>query len=119
MNHRRPLEPCICLELERDLGRFSHPGNLEQVQLFLCKHQTLLWLHPSLPDANQPWHGEGNRRARAEPRAAPDPRTEQGTVRMGQPHAPTLHKDMEQAIPLPRCSGSCTAAIAAVSTILT
>lgn len=46
MNHRWPLEPSVCLELERDLGPFSHPGNLEQVQLFPCKHRALLWLHP-------------------------------------------------------------------------
>lgn len=55
----------------------------------------------------------------AESEAAPDPQTEQGAVRRGEPHAPTLHKGTDLVIPLPHSSGPCTAAIAAASTTLT
>lgn len=96
MNHRRPLEQSICLELERDLGRFSHPGNLEQVQLFPCKHQAFLWLHPSLMPTSL-----GMERAPppagAEPGAASGHRVSRGSED-GEPHAPTLHKDPDLAI---------------------
>lgn len=107
MKHHQRLEPSICLELERGLGQLSHPGSLERVQLFpaIAKPSALIALQ-----CQPAWAWRRQAPARAEAAAPPDPWIEQGGVRVGEPHAPTLGEGKDWEIPLP-CWSSTRAGI--------